>query len=118
MTYFRNKFNEEFLFLANNISPKGGEIQLNDDDPLFFKITPMNIDGQPHHISVIPLLLYNKLSSTNSDDHNVEDYMMLCKNKLDTHVYAEYDETYITKQETSYVCDMGVNVVTGDLTEE
>ena len=27
--YFRNKFNEEFLLLANNIEPKGGSVRLD-----------------------------------------------------------------------------------------
>ena len=117
--YFRNKFNEEFLYLADNISPKGGSIKLGSDEPLFFEVKYPAFDEAGRYITVIPLLLFNRIKSSTgvktSNDKNIEDWMMLCKNNKDTVVTCWYDEKYISPHDVDYICDLNIPEITGDL---
>ena len=115
MSYFRNKFNKEFLFLCQRQEPKGGSVRLDDKDHTFWVFRKRYTGNQPKTIQVIPLLLFNKIKSTNKQDINVEDYMMLCKNKSDTEVTCSYDPNYVAEDGEDYVCDFGITAVTGDL---
>lgn len=114
MTYFRNKFNEEFLELCNDIEPKGmDDTAISDYSNIFTEYR-----RRPDHpfIEVMPLVLYNILESSNPRDRNVEDYMMLCEDSASTVITASWDETHKARQE-GYVCDL-LDVVTGDFKEE
>lgn len=100
--YFRNKFNEEFLYLCNNIHPKGATTRIGTCSNLFFEFRQ-----NPHTktVKIIPLILYNKLKSSNPHDKNIEDYILLCENKSDTKISALYDEKY-TRPSEEYVCNV------------
>ena len=78
--YFRNKFDEEFLLLANNISPKGGEVRLDQENPLFFEIIRPPFDESERYVTVIPLLLYNHIYTTFSE--STQDNETLVKDKI------------------------------------
>jgi len=126
MTYFRNKFDKEFLFLCNKQEPKGGSIRLDAPIKDFWVFRQRAGNTQPQTIQVIPLLLYNKIESDNKGDPqngiqgdiNVDDYMMICQNLSETTVTCSYDPYYQTEQSTDYICDFGVKNITGDLTNE
>lgn len=125
--YFRNKFNEEFLLLADNISPKGGSVRLDQKNPLFFEIMRPAFDEAGRYITVIPLLLYNKITTTYSEtkldndnpnkDKVIEDWIVLCVNRKDDIITCEYDENYVSEQETDYICNLNFPEITGDLRE-
>jgi hypothetical protein len=110
--YFRNKFNEEFLQLCDLI-PKGASTKIGSYSSLFFEFR-----RNPHtnRVLVLPLVLCNKLRSTNSHDINLQDYAMLCESKQDTTIYAEYDENYTQNSTEQYICDIAST--TGDFIEE
>lgn len=109
--YFRNKFHEEFLYLCNNIYPKGATTRIGTCSSLFFEFRQ-----NPHTktVKVIPLILYNKLKSTNPNDKNIEDYIMLSENKADTIIRAIYDERY-TRPSEEYLCNLAK--ISGDFEE-
>lgn len=115
MTYFRNKFNKEFLYLCNKQEPKGGSVRLDDSDHLFWIFRRRDTHSQPKSVQVIPLLLFNKIRSS-KDDYNLEDYMMLCDDNSDTIVTCSYDPYYVSQQaDDNKVCDFGIKNITGDL---
>ena len=111
MTYFRNKFDEEFLFLANE-QPKGASTRLDSPDTDFFIIQNQSkVKTSPNTVRVIPLVLYNRIRSSNPKDKIIEDYMALCRPVSDTRITCDYDEDYERKvQENKY----GIRTVTGD----
>ena len=112
--YFRNKFNNEFLYLCNKQEPKGGTVRLDNVNE--FWIVDDYGPEQPSTLHVIPLLLYNKITSSNDDDKKVEDYLMICQNKSDTIVTCEYDPNYFSEQTSEkHICDFGITNLTGDL---
>ena len=123
--YFRNKFNEEFLLLADNISPKGGSVRLDQKNPLFFEIRKPAFDEAGRYITVIPLLLYNRIKTSYSEtkidndiqnkDKIIEDWIALCVNRKDDIITCWYDEKYISEQEHDYLCNLNIVEVTGDL---
>lgn len=123
--YFRNKFDEEFLLLANNISPKGGEVRLDQENPLFFEIIRPPFDESERYVMVIPLLLYNHIYTTFSEatqdnetlikDKIVEDWVALCVNRKDCVVTCEEINKYYSGQNTSVMCNMGLTNITGDM---
>lgn len=115
MTYFRNKFNREFLYLCNKQEPKGGSVRLDNKDHTFWVFRKRNTKYQPNTIHVIPLLLYNKIESTWNKDLNVEDYMMICDNRSDTTITCYYDDTVVSEQVEEQICDFGIKTITGDL---
>lgn len=116
MVYFRNKFNEEFLFLCNEQTPKGGSVRLDSDHPSFFKIVKNKGNpNQPDNVRVIPLLLFNKIRTNNAEDKIVEDYMALCEDKNDTVVTCSYDKNYTRLDKSDYICNLGITTITGDL---
>ena len=110
--YYRNKFDEEFLFLANE-QPKGASIRL-DQSSDFFQIIKQNNNtnkNTPNTILVIPLILYNKIQSSNPEDKIIDDYIAICKPLSDTKITATYDEEYNRSiGENTY----GTKLVTGD----
>ena len=110
--YYRNKFDEEFLFLANE-QPKGASIRL-DQSSEFFQIIKQNNNTNkttPNSILVIPLILYNKIHSSNPNDKIIDDYLAICRPLADTQVTALYDEEYNRSiGENTY----GTKLVTGD----
>ena len=125
--YFRNKFDEEFLLLANNISPKGGSVRLSNPNPSFFEFIkpPFDDDG---YIMVIPLLLYNHITTTFSEttksndiknkDKIIEDWVALCENRSDCVITcSEIDQTE-SEQNTNKLCDMNITTITGDMYQE
>ena len=122
--YFRNKFDEEFLLLANNISPKGGSVRLDNPNPTFFIINKPAFDEEGTYVEVIPLLLYNHIWTSysekriNNDIYNkdkiIENYMALCVNRKDCIIYCdEREET--SYDESNYNCNLNINNATGDL---
>lgn len=114
--YFRNKFNEEFLFLCEEQTPKGGSIRLDDKNASFFQIIKNKGNpSQPDNVRVIPLLLFNKLRTNNSNDKIVEDYMALCEDNNDTIVTCSYDPNYNGLNKSDYICNLGITTITGDL---
>lgn len=116
--YFRNKFNEEFLFLANNISPKGGSVRLDNNNPLYFIFEKAIFDEKGRYITVKPILLYNKIETNNSNDRNIEDWIVLCENRSDTIITCLWDNNYLTKQDTNYICDLNFVNINGDLVND
>ena len=100
--YFRNKFDEEFFNYCKHIQPRGASTNINDCSSLFFEFKQ-----NPHtkRVLVIPLVLYNKLSSSNNDDVILEDKAALCLNSPDTIISCEYDETY-APETNDFVCDI------------
>lgn len=114
MVYFRNKFNEEFLFLCNEQTPKGGTMRLDQNSLFFYTEYNKSNSNQPSFTKVIPLLLFNKIMTSNSNDHVIEDLMVLCENKNDTTVTCLYDENYV-KETDDYLCNFGITTATGDL---
>lgn len=111
--YFKNKFNPEFLTLSNMQTPRGGHEKIGDHSSIFFHIEKNKDDPT---VKVIPLLLFNRLNSSNSSDRNIEDYMMLCDDNADTEVTAIYDERY-TRKSDKFMCNLNVND-TGDFKED
>ena len=126
--YFRNKFNEEFLLLADNISPKGGSVRLDQNNPAFFEINFPAFDSVEKYVEVIPLLLYNRIktsyseskidNSLNVKDRIVEDWIALCANRKDNIITCWYDDKYISQQDTDYICNLNIVEVTGDIYNE
>lgn len=114
MSYFRNKFNPEFLFLCNH-QDKGASVQLNEQDPLFFIFEKQDTNTQSKQIKVIPLVLYNKIITTNQNDKIIEDYIVLCEAKSDTTISVIYDKNYISESRNDYSCNLGITTITGDL---
>lgn len=116
MVYFRNKFDEEFLFLCNEQTPKGGSVRLDSDHPSFFNIVKNKGNpNQPDNVRVIPLLLFNKIRTNNAEDKIVEDYIALCEDKNDTVVTCSYDKNYTRLDKSDYICNLGITTITGDL---
>ncbi|RAP46457.1 MAG: hypothetical protein BZ136_07565 [Methanosphaera sp. rholeuAM74] len=111
--FFRNKFDDEFLFLADAQSPKGGSVNFNNRNYFFKFFENSGGSNQPDTVKVVPLLLFNRIHSSNVNDLNVEDYMMICESKSDTVVSCEYDEDYVSSHD-DYVCDFGIHTLTGD----
>ena len=93
MTFFRDKFDNEFKTLCQLISPKGITTRISSYTQEFmnYKITYAMQTEQPQIIA-IPLVLYNTLKSSNPNDINIQDHVMLCENKADTVITATYDE--------------------------
>lgn len=126
--YFRNKFNEEFLLLANNIEPKGGSVRLDQKNPLFFEIRQPAFDEVGRYVEVIPLLLYNRIKTKYSEtkldndiidkDKIVEDWIALCVNRKDNIITCWYDDKYISEQGNDYICNVNIVEVTGDLYQD
>ena len=124
--YFRNKFDEEFLLLANNISPKGGSVRLSNGNPLFFEfIKPF---GDDKYIMVIPLLLYNHIETTFSEttktndtldkDRVIDDWIVLCENRKDCVITCMEIEKNRSEQNIDKMCDMNIYTLTGDMYNE
>ena len=116
--YFGNKFDSEFLHLANAQEPKGGTIRLDAKDRSFWVFRNRVAYGQPQTIHVIPLLLFNQIESTNKDDLNVENYMMICQKHNDTSITCYYDENVRAGMDKLFECDLGITTITGDLEGE
>ncbi|WP_455644813.1 hypothetical protein [Methanosphaera sp.] len=110
--YFRNKFNEEFLELCNLIEPKGISRKISTHSSPFFEY---KINPQTGRVMCIPLVLYNKLISSNINDTNLEDFVMLCEDTPDTIITAVYDEDYVRESE-QFVCSIAPSH--GDFVEE
>ena len=110
--YFRNKFNEEFLQLCNLI-PKGASTRIGNYSSLFFEFRK-----NPHtnRVLVIPIIMCNRIKSTNSHDVNLQDYAMLCEDKQDTTITAYYDEDYVQNTREQYICEIASN--SGDFISE
>lgn len=125
--YFRNKFDEEFLLLANNISPKGGSVRLSNENPLFFEFKKQSFDDG-RYIMVIPLLLYNHIETTFSEttksndilkkDKIIDDWVVLCENRKDCVVTCSEIEKNRSKQNTDKLCNMNIYTLTGDMYNE
>ena len=126
--YFRNKFDEEFLLLANNISPKGGKVRLSNSNPLFFEFIKPAFDDTGRYIMVIPLLLYNHIYTSFSEtsksnditkkDKVVEDWVVLCENRKDCEIVCEEIDKVKSEQNTDKLCDMNISTLTGDIYKE
>ncbi|MCD8210998.1 MAG: hypothetical protein LUC37_05590, partial [Prevotella sp.] len=109
-----NKFDVQFLTLANNISPKGMKATpLGVFDDIF---TEYKRHPKTPYIKVMPLVLYNILESSNDADRNVENYIMLCEKNSSIKVTAIWDENY-RRQHPDYICDLIYNM-TGDFKGE
>ena len=113
--YFRNKFNKEFLYLCNNQEPKGGTVTLDDKDHIFWEFRRNGTKYQPKTVHVIPLLLYNTIESSNPNDENIENFMMICEDKSTTEIKCYYDKNAVGGPDKVFVCDTIPNL-TGDLT--
>ena len=112
MTFFRNKFDNEFLILCELITPKGmtGAIQNKKNSFIDFK----KYDST-NHVKVTPLVLYNKLESSNLNDCNVDDYCMICEDDPITRITATWEDGRTRKAE-DYVCN--ILTPTGDFRED
>lgn len=115
MTYFRNKFDPEFLALCNK-QEKGNTIPVslatNDD---FWVFRRRNGKHQPNTIQVLPLVMCNRLYSSNKDDLNVENRMLICHNRSDTKVWCEWDDVETNEEGQRFICTLGIRTITGDL---
>ena len=117
--YFRNKFNEEFLLLANNIEPKGGSVRLDQKNPLFFEIRQPAFDEVGRYVEVIPLLLYNRIKTKYSEtkldndiidkDKIVEDWIALCVENAEDRKYQW--STYFGKVDGMIVAEYMVVIL-------
>ncbi|MBO7210106.1 MAG: hypothetical protein J6V44_03715 [Methanobrevibacter sp.] len=85
----------------------------------FFEIKYPAFDEAGRYISVIPILLFNRITSSTgaivNNDKNIEDKMMLCKNNKDTVVTCWYQEGYVSQYDSDYICGMNISQITGDL---
>lgn len=80
--YFQDKFNKEIQVLCRH-QPTGGSTTLGDfDSEAFFRISPVNPNHweKPYFVKVIPLIMFNKLESSNPDDVCYDDLCLVCKN--------------------------------------
>lgn len=123
--YFRNKFDEDFLFLCNHQPKcKDEQITLSDVGHPFWIFRRFTNKRQAKTIHVIPLLLFNKIESSNDKDHggndlNVDNYMMICENKGDTIITCNWvEEGKGGSKDSTRPCDGGIGVKTGDLSGE
>ncbi|PAV08123.1 hypothetical protein [Methanosphaera cuniculi] len=131
MTYFRNKFDDEFKVLCEFIEPKGGVIQLQGHNDYYAHFTKVNVRDEINRaktpVKVIPLLLFNHLESSNkrkyvSDiDENgnliysPEDQTIptegkfhnaiVCHDQAETEIYATFDPTIRETMERPFTCD-------------
>ena len=112
--YFRNKFNEEFLYLCNQ-QPKGGKLKLDDKNHIFWEVFQRKSYFRPGTLHVIPLLLFNTIKSSNPRDVNIEDFMMVCEDRGDTTIECLWDDNHVSEQALDFICDMGITNITGDL---
>lgn len=107
------------MYLCNKQEPKGGSVRLDSGDHTFWILRYRGTYNQPKTVHVIPLLLYNQLKSSNTNDFNVENYMMICERKSDTKITCYYDSNVRSGPDKDYVCDiMDSNTITGDLDGE
>ncbi|RAP49427.1 MAG: hypothetical protein BZ138_07710 [Methanosphaera sp. rholeuAM270] len=113
--YFRNKFDDEFLFLCNQQEPKGGSIRLDNKDHAFWVFKKRDTRFQPDTVHVIPLLLHNKMTSTNFDDLNIENDLMICKNVGDTKITCTFEENLPSQMDEPFICQYDTIIKTGDL---
>lgn len=113
--YFRNKFDEEFLFLANDISPKGGSVRLDNPNPLYFIFEKPPYDEWGRRILVKPLLLYNKITTSNKNDKVVGDWVVYCANRSDTRILCSWVDNYRTEQQDPVTCDLGFININADI---
>ena len=84
--YFGDKFNEEVQLLARH-QKKGGSTRLGKYNGAFYKIAPVNPNNKkerPPYIKVIPLLMFDKISSSNSNDTSFEHKCIICENNPST----------------------------------
>lgn len=96
--YFEDKFNKEIQWLAR-IQPTGGETTIGQfDTEAFWKqsvVNPNNKNERPHLVKIIPLLMFNRLESDNSNDKSYHHQILLCENKPSTKIKCyTVDETY------------------------
>lgn len=125
--YFGNKFDKEFYYLC--VCQKKGlegsfklldsmwwEFRKHSSDRFKYKNDKHNSKKQPTYIHALPLVLTNKLSSSNSDDKNIEDKMLLCKYDSSTRLRCEWvKKRLMANEDDGYICDFGITTITGDL---
>ena len=117
MTYFRNKFDEEFLYLCNH-QPKCEykKVRLDSVSHTFWMFKEFTHSRQAKTVHVIPLLLFNRIASTNPEDKNVDNYMMICKNISDTVVVCNWsDYERGGKSDSTQNCSYWIKEINGDL---
>ena len=87
--YFNDKFNKEIQVLARH-QPCGGSTNLGKfDSGAFYKIAPVNPNNKkerPPYVKVIPLLMFNRLESSNPADKSFENLCLICENKPSTNI--------------------------------
>ena len=88
---------------------------MDDKDHTFWIFRKKGTYGQPNTVHVIPLLLYNQIESSNLEDQNIENMMMICKNDGSTVIKCYYDSMVTSGPDKVYECKFGVEGITGDL---
>jgi hypothetical protein len=86
--YFADKFNKEIQILARH-QATGGETNLgNFDSGAFYKLAPVNPNNpnKVPFVKVIPLLMFNRISSDNPNDTSFENLCIICENKPSTKI--------------------------------
>lgn len=85
--YFFDKFNKEIQILARS-QPTGGSTTIGEfDGEAWYKQATVNPNGdEPVVVKIIPLIMYNRISSDNYNDTCYENMCMICENKPETTV--------------------------------
>lgn len=140
--YFGTKFNYDFTKLLLLQEPKGGTVQLNDKSNPFWRFEQGRYTYKYHngthdyenspYLVVQPLLMFNKITSTNSSDYPIQDHdivfksddpvnpkradqEIVCWDKADTKLTC-YQDTSIETLDEYYTCDSHLKM-TGDVVD-
>lgn len=91
--YFRNKFNKEIQVLARH-QEKGASVVLGKfNSDLFYKQAPLPLSdtNTPPYVKIIPLIMYNRIKSSNKNDKVFDNSCVICENNPSTEITAYWE---------------------------